>query len=237
MARNCLQIVQSVCRRIGILSPSAAVTSTDPMVQQIVELSNEEGRLQASDYTWQALQREATFTTVATQVQIAMSVVAPDLEWMVNNTIWNRTLRRPVYGPDSQQDWQQAKALNINGPFNRFRVIADAINFYPVPAAGQECYFEYQSSHWVNDINGAGFTTWQNDTDVTVLDDELVILGTIWRWKSAKGLAYSDDYAKYESRLKDFEGVDGTKPVLNMTGAKYEIQPVVIVPAGSWGVT
>lgn len=236
MARNCLQIIQSVCKRVGIQSPNAAVTSTDPMIQQLVELSNEEGRLQASDYTWESLQREATFTTVAAQQQTPLSAIAPDFAWMVNNTIWNRTLRRPVYGPDSQQDWQQAKAMQINGPFNRFRIIADIINFYPIPVAGQSCFFEYQSEYWVRDVNGNGFATWQNDTDLPYLDDELMVLGTLWRWKSAKGLAYSDDYAKYDQRLKDFEGSDGSKPTLSMSGAKYDIQPGVFVPAGSWGV-
>lgn len=236
MARTCLQIVQSACRRIGILSPNAAMTSSDPLIQQMVEIANEEGRLQCSEYSWQALQREAKFTTVALEIQGALSTIAPDLEWISNNTIWNRTLRRPVYGPDSQQDWQQAKAMQINGPFNRFRIIASNINFYPVPVAGQSCYFEYQSNGWVRDANGLAWSVWKNDSDVTVLDDELVILGTIWRWKSAKGLAYSDDYAKYEKRLTDSEATDGSKPTLSMGGAKYDIQPGIFVPAGSWGV-
>lgn len=232
---NCLQILQSACRRIGIAAPNTAVTSTDPQIIQLLELSNEEGREQASRYAWQGLQREATFTTVATQVQAIVANVTSGFEYIVNNTIWNRSLRRPVYGPDSEQDWQQAKAMQINGPFNRFRIINGVINFYPVPAAGQSCYFEYITNFWVTDVNGNGSAVWEADTDLTSLDEQLLILGTVWRWKAAKGLAYAEDFRKYEARLLDVQNRDGGKPILTMTGAKYDVPPVVIVPAGSWG--
>jgi hypothetical protein len=234
MALNCLQIIQSACRRIGILSPNTAVTSTDPQVIQLVELSNEEGREQSSRYAWEGLQKQASFTTVATQVQTSLSAITSGFEYIVNNTIWNRSLRRPVYGPDSQQDWQQSQAMQINGPFNRFRIIADAINFYPVPTAGQSCYFEYISNQWTTNASGSGSALWTGDTDTSVLDDQLLILGTVWRWKAAKGLQYAEDFRKYEARLLDVMNRNGGKPTLTMTGAKYDVPPVVIVPAGSW---
>jgi hypothetical protein len=231
---NCLQIIQSACRRIGIQTPNTAVTSTDPQIIQLVELSNEEGREQASRYAWSGLQKQATFPTVATQVQAIVANITSGFEYIVNNTIWNRNLRRPVYGPDSQQDWQQSIAMQINGPFNRFRIIAGEINFYPVPAAGQTCAFEYISNFWTADVNGNGAAVWENDTDISVLDEQLLILGTVWRWKAAKGLSYAEDFRKYEARLLDVQNRDGGKPILTMTGAKYDIPPVVIVPAGSW---
>jgi hypothetical protein len=229
-----LQIIQSVCRRIGILAPNAVVTSTDPQVIQLLELSLEEGREQLSRYSWQALQKEATFTTVATQLQTTLAAITTGFEWIVNNTIWNRSLRRPVYGPDSEQDWQQSQAMQINGPFNRFRIISGAINFYPVPTAGQTCAFEYISNAWITTNLGVGSSTWTSDLDTTVLDEQLVILGTVWRWKAAKGLQYAEDFRKYEARLLDVMNRDGAKPTLTMTGAKYDVPPVVIVPAGSW---
>lgn len=234
-ALTLLQIIQSVCRRIGILTPQLAFNSIDPQVVQLLELSQEEGREQVSRYAWQALQKEATFTTVASELQTTVAAVTSGFEWIVNNTIWNRTLRRPVYGPDSEQDWQQSKAMQINGPFNRFRIAGGAIRFYPVPAAGQSCFFEYISNCWVTTSAGLPSSVWVSDDDTTLLDEQLVILGTVWRWKAAKGLSYAEDFRKYEARLLDVQNRDGGKPMLTMTGAKYDVPPVVIVPAGSWG--
>lgn len=234
MTMTCLQIIQSACRRIGILSPNAVISSTDPQIIQLLEISNEEGQELGERYAWQALQNEATFTTVATQVQTTLSAVTTGFLSIVNDTIWNRTLRRPVYGPKSQQDWQQAKAMQINGPFNSFRIIANAINFYPVPVAGQSCYFEYITRNWITTSTSGTSDTWTNDADIPLLDDKLIVLGTVWRWKAAKGLDYTEDFAKYERRIADLMSKDAGKPWLSMSGAKYDIQPGIFVPAGNW---
>jgi hypothetical protein len=227
---NCLQLIQRVCKRIGITVPNAAYTSSDLQVQQLVELANEEGQEQASRYQWQALQREATFTTVATELQTSLAAITTGFGWIVNDTIWNRDLRLPVYGPDSLQDWQQQKAIQIAGPFNRYRIIANNIRFYPVPAAGQDCYFEYITNQWT----ASGGTEYQSDTDTALLDDTTMLLGTIWRWKQAKGMTYAEDFAKYERRIAELLQRDAVKPTLSMTGAKYDVIPLVIVPSGSW---
>nr|WP_041296551.1 hypothetical protein [Janthinobacterium sp. Marseille] len=235
MALSCLAIIKTVCRRIGILAPNAAVGSTDPQIIQLLAISEEEGQDQADRYNWQSLQTEAIFTTVATQVQGPLSTIAPNCDYIVNNTIWNRTLRRPVYGPKSEQDWQQVVAFQINGPFNAYRIINDQINFYPDPVAGQTCAFEYISRNWVNTSVAATSSVWTNDADTPKISDQLMILGTVWRWKQAKGLDYAEDFAKYERRMADAMGRDGSKPTLNLTGqSMYEIQPVVMVPRGNW---
>jgi hypothetical protein len=227
---NCLQLIQRVCKRIGISVPNAAYTSSDLQVQQLVELANEEGQEQASRYQWQALQREATFTTVVAELQTSLAAITTGFGWIVNDTVWNRTLRRPVYGPDSLQDWQQQKAIQIAGPFNRYRIIANNIRFYPVPAAGQDCYFEYITNQWT----AAGGTEYQSDTDTSLLDDTTMILGTIWRWKQAKGMTYAEDFAKYERRIAELLQRDAVKPTLSMTGTMYDVVPLVVVPSGSW---
>lgn len=237
MARNCLQIIQTVCNRLGITAPSLAVNSPDIQVQQLVALSNEEGVAQTDRPAdgWQSMQKEINFTTVATQVQFTISALAPGLDYIINDTIWNRDLRRPVYGPRTPPQWQQMKAMNINGPFNSFRIVNDQMNFYPVPTAGQRCYFEYVSKYWVSGIGGPS-VQWINDLDATLLSDELVILGTLWRWKSAKGLDYSEDFIKYERMLMDAMARDAGKDHLYLDGCQYDILPGIFVPAGSWSV-
>ena len=199
-------------------------------------LCEEEGQEQAAKTPWQSLQKEATFTTVGAELQGSMSAIAPNFDYVTNDTIWNRTLRRPVYGPKSQQAWQEAKANQINGPFNSFRIRGDSLYFYPVPAVNQSCFFEYQSAAWVSTSVGGVSSTWTNDADTPFLDDQLMILGLIWRWKEAKGLDFLSAQTKYEKRVIEEASRDASKPKLYMDGATYDIQPVVLVPRGSFGV-
>jgi hypothetical protein len=234
MALSCLQIIQTACRRIGILAPNAAVGSTDPQIIQLLSISEEEGQELEERYNWQGLQTEATFTTVAAELQGTLATIAPGFESIVNDTIWNRSLRRPVYGPSTQQVWQQDKALQLNGPFNSFRIKNDQILFYPAPAAGETCAFEYNSKNWISTSIGGTSELWTNDSDTPLIDDRIVILGAIWRWKQAKGLDYAEDFAKYERRVMDKMAKDAGKPTLSMDGAQWEIQPAILVPRGSW---
>jgi len=236
MPLSCLQIVQTVCKRIGILAPNAAVSSSDAQIIQILSIIEEEGQELEERYQWTGLQTEATFTTVADELQGSLDVIAPGMEHIVNETIWNRTLRRPLYGPKSEQDWQQLKAMQINGPFNSFRVKNNNIYFFPAPPAGQTCAFEYITKNWIRTIAGGTAETWTNDADMPLIDDRIIVLGAIWRWKAAKGLDYAEDFAKYERRVLSKMNKDGAKPVLNLCGTTNEILPVVMIPSGSWNL-
>ena len=51
MAWSCLRIIQTACRRIGILAPNAAVTSTDQQIIQLVAICEEEGHELAARYS------------------------------------------------------------------------------------------------------------------------------------------------------------------------------------------
>lgn len=233
---TCLSIVQSVCKRVGLPAITSAYSSSDQKVQQIVELANEAGQEIARRYPWQALNQEISFTTVATESQGAMSTIAPGYDHIINDTIWNRSLRRPVFGPKVPQTWQQQKAFAINGPWSSFRIVGDELRMYPVPSAGESCYFEVQTKYWITRSVVGGASEWSNDADVPLLDDQLLILDTIWRWKAAKGLEYAEDFAKAERSLLDLASRDASKDWLNLSGTKYDIFPGVVVPAGSWGV-
>lgn len=234
---TCLSIVQTVCNRLGLTEPNSAVGSTDTQIKNILALSNEEGQELAARHDWTALQREATYTTLAAEDQGALETIAPGCLYVINDTIWNRTLRRPVFGPKTPQGWQQNKAFAINGPWSNYRIKGGHLYMYPTPSAGQSCYFEYISRNWLTDTTGAtSREEWAADADVPLLDWHLLVLGTIWRWKKLKGFEYAEDFAAYERRLMDTMAQDGGKDWLSLSNTKYDIFPGVVVPAGSWNV-
>lgn len=232
---TCLTIVQNACLRIGITSPTAVATSADPQILQLLALLNEEGQSLSERTNWQALTNVGTFTTVATEVQGALSTIAPNLRFIINDTIWNRTLQRPVYGPLSPQGWQAQKAMLFQGPWNQYRIYGGSLRFLPSPTAGQSCYFEYVTAAWGTDSTGAtGRTAFTADADVALLDENIMTLGLIWRWKQQKGFDFSVDFQKYDQQVRNAMGRDATKPVLNLSGAFEGIEPVVLVSSGSW---
>lgn len=223
---TCLSIVQAACDRLALARPNAVVTSSDPQVRQMLALLNEEGKSLSQETSWQVLRKQATFTTVATEQQCLLSDVAPGLKFIVNDTIWNRSLRMPVFGPLSPQVWQQQVAMFYKGPWNQFRVFNNAINFIPTPAVGQTCAFEYETRNWTTQ-DGDSF---QSDADTSLIDEDVLTLGLIWRFRQAKGLDFSADLTKYQRQVANLVSRESPKPILNLAGDVFD---AVGIPAGN----
>ena len=235
---NVLEVIQRACNAIGIPSPSSAVGSTDDSIIQLVELLNQEGRDLSSRHDWQALSGEGHITTVAAQDQGLISsflTSGHELRKIVNDTIWNRTTKQPVCGPLSKQRIQAYKATSLTGPYSEYFIGGNHLYFYPAPAAGNNCYFEYFHRMWATDSTGSTYKrNVTSDSDLFLLDDELVLLGLEWRYLRKKGLSYAEEFASYEGRVNQAISRDGTRRVLRMDEPNEQVRAGTFIPIGSW---
>lgn len=230
-----LTIIQTVCNRVGVASPVSATGSTDQQIVQMIALANEEGEELAERYPWQALQTEATFVTLAAELQGTVASIATNgFRYILNDTIWNRTQQRPMYGSLTPSDWQLLKSSSVNGPFQEYRIKGGSLYLLPAPPAGETCAFEYISGNWCQSSGLTKQSAWAMDSDTGILDEKLMTVGVIWRWKQAKGLDYAEDFRKYEIRVYEAMNRDAGKPTLMMDGSPTNRQPGVVVPSGSW---
>jgi hypothetical protein len=185
---------------------------------------------------WTVLMKESTFSTVAGEVQGSLASLAPfGFRSIVRDTIYNRTLRLPVYGPLAASKWQARKALPTTGPFYMYRIREGNVYFSPTPGAGNLCAFEYFSTFAVVPDGGLPTDTLTADTDTFLLDSKLLLAGLRWKWKCEKGLDYAEDFARFQGLVQSILGQDGTKPTLSLdmdgTGG---IMPGIFVSPGSW---
>lgn len=237
---DALTLIQETANEIGLPEPTIALASTDVQIKQLVQLLNKEGRALATRYGWQALTRETTFLTTAVESQGTIASLiggSHEMRYIINDTIWNRDRIWPVLGPNPPRIWQGYKALSVTGPVSQYRIRSNELLFMPVPTAGETCAFEYVDKMWCTDVTGV---TYQKglvaDTDVFLLDDELLQAGLQWRWRAAKKLDYTEDFLIYENLVADAMARDGTKPTLSLSGETTYYDPVVITPVGSWNL-
>lgn len=166
------------------------------------------------------------------------TITGTDFNFIVNETMWNRTQRRPVFGPKSPAEWQQLKAQFMQGPWIQYMLRGNHLWMLPAPSPGFAVYFEWITKFWcTNAALSQGQTSMVLDTDVSNLDERLNALGAIWRWKKANKLDYSEDFETYEKAVQDAMGRDGSKGRLNLAGAQTDIYPGVVVPAGAWPIS
>lgn len=231
-----LEIVSYFCQRQGLRRPTVVMDSTDSQIIQIRALLEEEGTDLSARGTWEGLLYEATHTTIAQADQGAIGEIAPNgFRYIVNQTIFDRTQQRSIWGPLSPQEYQARQALTAMGPYSQFRIRGGKLLIDPVPTAGLTWAFEYVSENWILDGDSRdGKHYFTKDTDVTVLPSSLLLMGLRWRWLAAKGLEYAELFRSYEAQVKDALSRDGGKPILHMGGPNRTIRPGIVVPEGNW---
>lgn len=182
-----------------------------------------------------------TVAIVPTQTQGVMTTLTgPDFAWVLNDTMWDRSTRRPVFGPKAPAEWQQLQAQFLTGPWWQYRIRGGQLLFIPAPSIGDQIFFEWISKFWAAQAATptVGYSaTYQNDTDVSLIEERLITLDTLWRYKRAKKLEYSEDFDIAEAAIVDAMTRNASQPRLNLAGAAGDILPGVFVPAGSWSGT
>lgn len=231
-----LSLVQSATDRINLPRPSVVVTATDATVRELLALANQEGQELARMGPWQALRKEKTFTSLAQETQTSM--VASDLSEFVDETFWNRTAKRPLWGPLSPQEWQSIKAMTTSPVTDTFTMRGGNILINPVPAAGQTFTYEYISDQWCQ--NAAGDTdrsAWAADDDTGKLPERLMGMGLIWRYKKARGMSFEIEYAEWEAQVRTDLGADMPRRTTNFASAVAGWRkPGITVPSMNWPV-
>jgi len=68
---------------------------------------------------------------------------------------------------------------------------------------------------------GAMQADWKADTDTSVLDEDLIELGVIWRTLRRLGLAYDEEKAEYENQVRQSVARDGGTSNINLVGQRF----------------
>jgi hypothetical protein len=239
-----LQIIQEMCRRNALPVPLTAVSNTDPGVQQYIGLFNELMQKTVKDYRFEVLTSRPTWTSVATNIQGNIGTLTglgstANIESIQNGTVWDFTLRRPIFGPLSDQNIQIITALIPNGPIFQYRIEDDNLQIWPAPPAGNTHGCVVRSKAWCGLAGSTTNTSYyiQNDTDVPLLDDTVIITGLSAWFRKKKGLPYAEDMDTFNSMCGNMAIKDGTNEVLYLDKASTKLLPGIFVPSGNWALS
>jgi hypothetical protein len=240
-----LNMLEDACNDIG-LPVLTSIAQNDQTVRQLLRMANKEGHALLNRYDWQRARLEYQHTTVSATSQgnilaitsiTAASITGTSSPFghIINDTFWDQTQQRPVYGPLGPQHWQGLVASSTTGPFSEYRIRNNELLTIPVPPAGNIWQFEIKSRFFCESTSGQGRDRWLIDSDKGRMDEEIMTLGIVWRYKKAKGMDYSEDFVEYERRVINEMGKDGGKVTLD-AGGDYDYKPFMNVPDGSWNL-
>ena len=241
-----LTIVQNAADIIGVDRPASVVSNADPQLRTMHALLNRAGRnLVKLRNTWgggwSVLEREHIFTTVGGQAEYDLPF---DFGELIADTVWDRSNFFEARGPLSPQLWQQVKSglLASAALRKRYRIKRSSTGMIkkffidPTPqASGEELVIEYLSERWVRDQAGSELRTgFEADDDIALLDEDLLEMDLIWRFKQAKGLSYAAEIAEFEMERDKRMANDGGTTKINLTPRRFHL-PRGNVPETGFG--
>jgi hypothetical protein len=243
MPATLLQIVYDACGEIGLVQPSVVAASSDSNIVRLLTMLNREGRELARSNDWTVLIRTHSFSTVADQSEYALP---SDYDHLIRDTEWDRTNFQPMQGPLTPQDWEaiQSGSIGNAGPYRRYRLVRSAsaaskkIVVDPAPPdTGDELAFQYVSGAWCTAANGTTLqTAMAVDTDLALLHQDLLTLGTIIRFKRSVGLDYGSEADEYASMLGREIARDRPSRTLDMAGqGSFRLISSANMPIGTIG--
>lgn len=209
-----LSIIQDAAKQLSLNVPTGVVgVTSDDTVVQMLRLSNTGGKAIAKRHSWERMTKEHTFTTVADYPQT--DSIPTDFDRMLPESMFNRTRTRRVVGPMSQAEWQEMRGAVVVTINPVYRIRGGSVLLSPIPTAGDSVYYEYVSKNWCQSAASVEQSAWAADTDTALLDEELLTLDLVWRFKQMKGLDFAFDQATFEERLRAIINNDGTRPRLS----------------------
>lgn len=185
---------------------------------------------------------QSTATAVATPITFGKDTYAipEDFDRFIGQTWWDRTNQWRMIGPDSpQMDQLLRSGIFTTGPRRRFRQVGrrpNAYRIWPPPFAGSApapgaLVWEYISQNWVEKVDGTFTNKMTTDTDICLLDEQIVVMGLKWQMWRIKGFEYASLQQEFIDAVTAKFAADGGIPdlYLNRRAGPYLLTDANVV--------
>jgi hypothetical protein len=197
-----LSVAQDACKLIGVEVPTGLLASTDREHVELVAVATEMAQRIARGHQWQLFSRIHTITGDGTTEDWSLP---SDYDRMpVKAQLWSSALETALSPITDIDKWLEMDVQSFDFVVNAWTIYGGQIHIKPALASGVTVKFFYQSNLIVAPEAGANKTGFTLDTDSFRLDEQLLKLGIIWRWKESKGQSYAewlDDFEELKERL------------------------------------
>ena len=191
-----LSVAQDVAKVVGLEVPDALVASTARERVELTATIQEMATRIARGHDWQFLATEATVTGDGSTEAFSLP---SDYDRMRQKAqVWSASLETPLTPISDPDFWLGLDIQSFDFVINAWIIYGGQIRIKPALATGVTAKYFYQSNLIIAPSSGNNKTTFAADTDTFRLDEQLLTLGAIWRWRERKGQPYAEDMADYE---------------------------------------
>jgi hypothetical protein len=228
-------IVDRASHELGLSTASLDPGQIEQLGTQSLALLNSLGDELMSAQDWQFL--ESTATLMGDGSSDSFDLPA-DFGRIVNQTLWNDSNRRQMFGPQTAQQWGWVRfGIVATGLMYRYRIIDNKLVVFPTPGLNEQINFFYIRKNWVRAASGMVF---QDEVlapgDTPLFDRGLMIKGLKVKLWGQKGFDTTALAKSYNDELASFMAQNGGAPEIYLSqgpGNLY-IDPIRNIPDGNW---
>jgi len=145
---------------------------------------------------------EAGGTNATVYFQQVKYDLPTDYDAIVPRTMWDKSKRWELLGPESAQQWEWLLSGYIStGPRIRWRLLGKTFQIWPGTSTNELLSYEYRSKGWAESAAGAVKNSFTVDTDTCIYPDRVMVLSTKLKYFEAKGFDTTALYRNYIEEL------------------------------------
>ena len=181
--RTLKAMLNSVLGQSAFLQRDAFASASDPDSIQMVEFANRAAEEIREYHPWSELRKSDQITLIDGQTEYDLSA---DFDYYMTETMWKSSGARHVVIPTSDRYWSFIKAGNPGTRINYYaKFIGGQLAFTSVNG-GDVINYDYMSVNANTDSSGTPKERFTDDTDLFLLSDTTLVLGTKAYWKTEK---------------------------------------------------
>lgn len=230
-----LTIVEQITTENGWQKPATVIANTDEVIVRILAHVNRAGKELIDLVDFISQKRVHSFNTV--NGTAAYALPSDFLRFKIG-TINDKTSQVAYNGPLSDEAWEAIASRGDTAAIDpTFKVIAatttpfaNQFNITPTPGGVETTQFRYMSNGWVK-LNGNGARTTEfglaadsansSDSDVSLVDEELVKLWATWTFLETQGFPFAAAQDRAENRFSRYIARDGGTEVLGVVAPDF----------------
>lgn len=198
-----LTIVQDAAVLVGLSRPTAVASSTELRYQELMLTASLACKEIARWHDWSALSTPAYFLGDGTTTTFSLP---DDFDRFAfgQKIILDGGVGIIASGPLSPPEITSLRARSPVTVAYVFYRRGNQVITSPALGAGRKGVYEYQRNGWITSANGADARQrFELDTDICpAFDEDLVMLGTVWKWKELKGLDFANAYEDWRQQVE-----------------------------------
>ena len=213
-------MLNEVLGEAGFLERTSFADSPDPDDKQMVYIANRVVEDIRSFYDWSLLAKTHHVTIVGGQDRYPLP---EDYYSVVSDSAWETNGSRKCDFPVPRNRWFMYKFSSLSDAGTiRARLYGDEIELHE-PSVSTGFDLEYITRYLVEDTGGTPKAKFNNDTDVFILEDDLLIKGVLARWARTKMMPQADAWKRdYDNEMTYQVGRDSSGQTIGGTGPRVD---------------